>query len=53
MVSFQESIWDMVKQSRVVVIANSIMQRLYSAASGPGGFPGIGGGERSSVEKVN
>ena len=46
-------IWGKVKQSRVEVIANPIMQKLYSAASAPGGFSGIGGGECSSVEKVN
>ena len=41
------------KQSRVDVIANPIMQKLYSAGGAPGGFPSIGGGEGSSVEKVN
>ena len=39
--------------SGVEVIAKPIMQKLYSAGSAPGGFPSIGGGEGSSVEKVN
>ena len=41
------------KQSRVKVIANHIMQKLYSAADVPGGFACIGSGEDSSVEKVD
>jgi hypothetical protein len=42
-----------VKQSRVEVIANPIMQKLYCASDAPSGFPGIGSGEDSSMEKVN
>jgi len=29
------------------------MQKLYSVGGASGGFPGIGDGEGSSVEKVN
>ena len=35
------------------MIAKPIIQKLYSADGAPGGFPSIGSGEDSSVEKVD
>ena len=41
------------ERSRVEVIANHIMQKLYSAGGAPCGFPGIRSGQDTSVEKVD
>ena len=55
MITVGGRIWDKVKQSNVAheVIANHIIQKLYSAGSAPGGLPSIGGGECSSVDKFS